>query len=152
MKRPILLIIMILSAAACSKKTAANYPHCLKLRLGMTKEELMKVMGPPDETMPYVEGKSLPHLQGRTAYEWANPASMPGPNHVSVVDETGKVTSVRCSDSVISASVFVEPPAPSTAAVQAVKPATARMAAPAAPRGAVGTGAPGQALTGEETR
>lgn len=151
MKLPILVII-ILSTAACSKKTAANYPHCLKLRLGMTKEELMKIMGPPDEAIPYVEGKSLPHLKGRTAYEWANPGSMPGPNHVSVEDESGKVASVRCSDSVISASVFIEPPAPSTAAASAARPAPARASAPAAPQGRVGTGAPGRALTGDESR
>ncbi|OGS01784.1 MAG: hypothetical protein A2V88_12700 [Elusimicrobia bacterium RBG_16_66_12] len=105
------LVVLILAAAACSKKTANNYRNCLKLRLGMTQEDLLTIMGAPDETFPYVEGKSLPHLQGRTAYEWANPATMPGPNHVSVEDASGKVASVRCSDSVISASVFIEPPA-----------------------------------------
>lgn len=150
--RRAVLAVLVLAAAACSKKTAANYPRCLKLRLGMTKEELIKVMGPPDETIPYVEGKSLPHLRGRTAYEWANPGSMPGPNHVSVEDASGRVASVRCSDAVISASVFVEPPAPSTAAVAAVKPAPARTTAPSPSRAPVGTGAPGRALTGDETR
>ncbi|OGS40752.1 MAG: hypothetical protein A2506_06840 [Elusimicrobia bacterium RIFOXYD12_FULL_66_9] len=146
------LAVMVLAAAACSKKTADNYRHCLKLRLGMTQEELLKVMGPPDETLPYIEGESLPHLTGRTAYEWHNPASMPGPNHVSVEEATGKVASVRCSDSVISASVFIEPPALATAAAQAVQRAPAKPAAPSLPRGTVGTGAPGQALTGDETR
>ena len=101
------LAVLVLAAAACSKKSADNYRHCLTLRLGMTQEELLKVMGPPDETIPYIEGKSLPHLKGRTAYEWINPATMPGPNHVSVEEANGKVASVRCSDVVVSASVFI---------------------------------------------
>ena len=109
--RRVLPILLALAAAACSKKSADNYRHCLKLRLGMTQEELLKIMGAPDETIPYVEGKSLPHLSGRTAYEWSNPAAMPGPNHISVEEATGKLASVRCSDVVVNASVFIEPPA-----------------------------------------
>ena len=150
--RSALLAVLLLAAAACSRKPADGYRRCLKLRLGMPREELLKAMGPPDETFPYIEGKSLPHLKGRTSYEWANPATMPSPNHVSVDEATGKVDSVRCSDAVISASVFIEPPAPSTAAVRAVRPAPARAAAPSAPRAVQGTGAPGQALTGDEAR
>lgn len=146
-------VLLLLGASACSKKSADNYKHCLRLRLGMSQEELLKVMGPPDETIPYVEGKSLPHLKGRTAYEWTNSASMPGPNHVSVEDASGKVASVRCSDVVVSASVFIEPPALSTAAA-AVAPAAP--GAPARPAAATpepsGTGAPGRALTNEEPR
>ena len=70
-----------------------------------------------------MEGKSLPHLKGRTAYEWSNPATMPGPDHVSYSEETGKIESIRCSNSEINASVYVEPPAPSTATVALSTPA-----------------------------
>jgi TPR repeat protein len=117
-------------AAGCSRQAAQNYKHCLKLRVGMSKEEMLKVMGAPDETEPYVEGKSLPYLKGRTAYEWSNPATMPGPDHVSFSDETGKIESIRCSNAEITASVYVEPPAPSTAAAVA-------LSTPAAPAPAV---------------
>ena len=146
------IALMVLTSAACSRNASDNYRRCLKLRLGMTREEALKIMGTPDETLPFSEGKSLPHLRGRTAYEWANPVTMPGPNHVSVEEATGKVASVRCSDVVVSASVFIEPP--STAAVQAVKtaPAAAQSTAHSASRGRVGTGAPGRALTGDEPR
>jgi TPR repeat protein len=86
-------------------------------------------MGPPEETIPYVEGKSLDYLKGRTAYEWSNPASMPGGDHVSVDDASGKIESIRCSNSEITASVFVEPPAPSSAAAAATPAAPAPAAA-----------------------
>ncbi len=101
--------------AACSRKAADNYRHCLNLRVGMTREELWRIMGPPEETIPYVEDKSLGYLKGRVAYEWSNPAAMPGPDHVSVDDASGKISSIRCSGAVIAASVYVEPPASSTA-------------------------------------
>lgn len=146
----IALVLLILATAACSKKNAENYGHCLKLRLGMTQSELFKIMGAPDETLPYIEGKSLPHLKGRTAYEWANPASMPGPNHVSVEDARGELASIRCSDSVITTSVFLEPPAPSTGSVHAGNSSPAKIAAPPTSDAPVGTGAPGRALTGNE--
>jgi hypothetical protein len=81
----------------------------------MTREALFQVMGPPEETIAYVEGKSLDYLKGRTAYEWSNPPSMPGPDHVSVDDASGKIESIRCSNSEITAPVFIEPPALSTA-------------------------------------
>ena len=111
-----LLVLLLLGAACSSKKTARNYKNCLKLRVGMARADMLKLMGPPDETTPYVEGKSLPHLQGRTAYEWANPASMPAPNHVSLSEDSGKIESIRCSQSNVIAGVFIEPPAKSTAA------------------------------------
>ena len=132
------LLAGLLLAAACSRKTAQNYRTCLKLRIGMTREQVFAAMGPPEETFPYVEGKSLPHLAGRTAYEWSNPASMPAPNRVSVGDASGTAESIRCGDSVITAAVFVEPPEPavSTAVIYGVQPAPAAPApaAPAAPR------------------
>ncbi len=125
------------AAAGCGRRLAANYKHCLKLRVGMTREDMRKIMGEPEETIPFVEGKSLDYLRGRTAYEWSNPATMPGPDHVSVEDATGKIASIRCSNAEISASVFIEPPEPSTAA--AVSPSSAAAAAaalkPAAPSG-----------------
>ena len=102
-------------ASGCGRKLAINYKHCLSLRVGMTRDDLFKTMGPPEETLPFVEGKSLDYLRGRTAYEWPNPGSMPGPNHASVDDATGKIASIRCSNSEISAPLFIEPPAPSTA-------------------------------------
>jgi len=110
-----LVPLAVLLAAACGRKLALNYKHCLKLRVGMAREDMLKIMGPPEETIPFVEGKSLDYLRGRTAYEWPNPASMPGPDHVSVEDATGRVASIRCSNAEISASVLVEPPAASTA-------------------------------------
>ncbi|MDD5301679.1 MAG: hypothetical protein PHS14_01110 [Elusimicrobia bacterium] len=127
-----LLALFILAAAGCSRQAGLNYRRCLKLRVGMTREQVFAAMGPPEETFPYVEGKSLPHLKGRTAYEWSTPASMPAPNRVSFDDASGKAESIRCGDSVITAGVFVEPPAPavSTAAVYGVEIATATAAAP----------------------
>jgi outer membrane protein assembly factor BamE (lipoprotein component of BamABCDE complex) len=113
--RTVILWAALLAAAGCGRKQAANYKHCLKLRVGMTREDMLKVMGAPEETLPFVEGKSLDYLRGRTAYEWSNPATMPGPDHVSVEDASGKIASIRCSNAEITASVFVEPPAPSTA-------------------------------------
>lgn len=133
MKRALLVVILL--APACSRKTAQNYRHCLKLRIGMTREQVVAAMGPPEETFPYVEGKSLPHLAGRTAYEWGNPASMPAPNRVSFDDASGTAESIRCGDSVITTAVFIEPPEPvfSTAAAPG-----APAPAPAAPRRAPG--------------
>ena len=112
---PSLLLLASLALPGCSKKAAANYKRCLKLRVGMTRDAMLQLMGPADETMPYVEGKSLPHLKGRTAYEWANSATMPGPNHVSVEEASGKIASIRCGNVPITAEVFVEPPAPAPA-------------------------------------
>jgi hypothetical protein len=129
------LLVALLLAAACSRKTAQNYRQCLKLRIGMTREQVVAAMGPPEETFPYVEGKSLPHLAGRTAYEWGNPASMPAPNRVSFDDASGKAESIRCGGSVITTAVFIEPPEPvlSTAAAPGAPPP-----APVAPRRAPG--------------
>lgn len=118
----------LLLACACSKKPAQNYRACLKLRVGMTGAELLAAMGRPDETFPYVEGKSLPHLKGKTAHEWATPATMPAPNRVTMNDETGTVESIRCGDAQVTAAVFVEPAAP----VEVPRPAPALETAPAA--------------------
>lgn len=85
----------------------------------MTTAQLFAAMGPAEETFPYVEGKSLPHLKGRTAHEWRNPASMPAPNRVSVDDASGQVESIRCGDSVVTAAVFVEPPEPAVSTFSA---------------------------------
>lgn len=126
------LCAALLAATGCGRKQAANYKHCLKLRVGMTREDMLKVMGAPEETMPFVEGKSLDYLRGRTAYEWSNPATMPGPDHVSVEDASGKIASIRCSNAEITASVFIEPPAPSTATA-VVPVVVAPVAAPVAP-------------------
>lgn len=106
-----LLLSGILFAAGCSQQPALNYRHCLKLRVGMTREQVLAAMGPPDETAPYVEGRSLPHLKGRTAYEWGNPASMSAPNRVSFDDASEKAESIRCGDSAVTTAVYAEPPA-----------------------------------------
>lgn len=106
------LLAAALAACACSRGPSKNYRNCLKLRVGMTAAEMEAVMGPPAETIPFVEGKSLEHLRGRTAYEWPNRATMSGPNHVSVSDATGRIESVRCSDVRVTAEVFAEPPEP----------------------------------------
>jgi hypothetical protein len=106
--RLFLAAALVFLASACSRQAELNYRHCLRLRVGMTKEELTRVMGEPEETLPYIEGRSLDYLKGRTAYEWSNPATMPGPDHVSVDDATGKIESIRCAGSEISASVFPE--------------------------------------------
>lgn len=119
-------------AMGCSKQAELNYKHCLKLRVGMTKADMVKVMGEPETTIPYVEGKSLEYLKGRTAYEWSNPASMPGSDHVSLDDASGKIESIRCSNAEITASVFIEPPAPSTATAVATSTAPAAAAKTAA--------------------
>ena len=128
MKRAAALVLAAL-AAACSRQAELNYKHCLKLRVGLSKEDMLKVMGAPEETNPYVEGKSLPYLKGRTAYEWSNPATMPGGDHVSVDEASGKIESIRCSNSEITASVFNEPPAPSSAAALSPRAAPAQAAA-----------------------
>lgn len=150
-----LLAALLLAASGCSKRAAQNYRRCLKLRIGMTREQVFAAMGPAEETIPYVEGKSLPHLKGRTAYEWSTPASMPAPNRVSFEDATGLAESIRCGDAVITAAVFVEPPEPAQpAAVFFGAPAsTAPAAAPAPPRkslregGSSGGRASGKPLT-----
>ncbi len=99
------LLALILFSAACSRKPTQNYRTCLKLRVNMTITEVFAMMGLPEETFAYVEGKSLPHMQGRTAYEWSTPASMSAPNRVSFDNASGKVESIRCGDSAITASV-----------------------------------------------
>ncbi|MBI2387245.1 MAG: hypothetical protein HYV14_14730 [Elusimicrobia bacterium] len=153
MKRA-LLAGLILAAAGCSRQAAQNYRRCLKLRVGMTREQVFAAMGQPEETFPYVEGKSLPHLKGRTAYEWSTPASMPAPNRVSFEDATGKAESIRCGDAVITAAVFIEPPAPpepavSTSVIYGVDPSAAPAAPKRAPRegGSSGGRASGKPLT-----
>jgi hypothetical protein len=120
------ILLLALALTACSRKAEAHYRRCLHLRVGMTKDDLLKYMGEPDEVQPYVEGKSLEYLKGRTAYEWSNPATMPGPDHVSVSDATGLVESIRCSNSEITAPLFPEfaaPAAVSTAPRSAAVPA-----------------------------
>lgn len=129
MKRA-LALAALLAAAGCSKRLADNYKHCLKLRVGMTTAEMVKVMGEPEETIPYVEGRSLAYLKGRTAFEWSNPASMPGGDHVSLDEASGKIESIRCSNSEITASVYAEPPAPSSTTVSSAT-AAAPVKAPA---------------------
>jgi len=130
-------ILVLLLAAGCSRKAAGNYRHCLKLRIGMTQEQVFAAMGEPEESFPYVEGKSLPHLKGRTAHEWDNTASMPAPNRVSFDDASGKAESIRCGDSVVTAAVFIEPPEPAISTIPASAyssplPALVSTAAPAA--------------------
>ncbi|MDE2142165.1 MAG: hypothetical protein KGJ84_07130 [Elusimicrobia bacterium] len=115
--------------SACSRQAERNYRNCLKLRVGMTKDAMTKIMGAPEDVEPYVEGKSLPYLKGRTTYEWSNPASMPSPDHISFSEEAGMIESIRCSGVDITAPVYVEPPAPSTATVAVSTPAP--VAAPA---------------------
>lgn len=117
-----LALAALLAAAACSKKPALDYKKCLKLRVGMTRAQLLEFMGPPDETQPYVEGKSLPNMLGRTAYEWATPASMPAPNRVTIDEKSGKVESIRCGDSTVATAVYVEPPAPAVSTAPFVLP------------------------------
>lgn len=136
MSARIFLAALVL-AAGCSKKSALNYRHCLKLRIGMTQEQVFAAMGPPEESFPYVEGQSLPHLKGRTAHEWSNPASMPAPNRVSFDDASGKAESIRCGDSVVTTAVFIEPPEPAVSTIPAsaysspVETSTAALASPA---------------------
>lgn len=96
---------LALLAAGCSRKPARNYKNCLTLRVGMTREQALAVMGEPAEVFPYVEGRSLPHLKGRTSYEWATPATMPAPNRVTVDDASGKVESIRCGSASVTAGV-----------------------------------------------
>lgn len=111
------VLVLALAAAACSRRAAQNYQHCLKLRVGMTKAEMAAIMGAPETTIPFVEGKSLDYLKGRTAYEWSNPSDVLAPDHVSVTDATGLVQSIRCGQVEISAVKVVEPPEPSTSTV-----------------------------------
>jgi hypothetical protein len=94
---------LLLTTTACTGRSDLNYRNCLRLRVGMTRGEVFATMGPPDETMSFVEGKSPEHLRGRTAYEWGNPASMAAPNHVSVIDATEKTASIRCANVELSA-------------------------------------------------
>lgn len=140
MKKTPLLAVFLL-ASACSKQPTLNYRHCLKLRVGMPREQIFAAMGRPEETFPYVEGKSLPHLKGRTAYEWSTPSSMPAPNRVSIDDATGLATNISCGNSIVTAAVYVEPPEPivSTAAAANVTALSgissgAQVSRPAAPR------------------
>ena len=98
------LLACLALAAGCRKPSAGAYKRCLTLRLGMTREQLLATMGEPESASPYVEGKSLPHMKGLTAYEWPNGGSIPAPNYASVEEATGRVRSVRCSDVVITAS------------------------------------------------
>ncbi len=120
-----LSLVVLLLAAACSKKPAQNYRHCLKLRIGMTREQLISVMGEPEDAFPYVEGKSLPHLQGHTAFEWSTPSTMSAPNHVSIEDATGKVESIRCGDSTVNTVFVIEPSSAPDAAAAVPAAATA---------------------------
>jgi len=106
---------ILISVAACSHRSRENYKDCLKLRVGMSSAEMTRIMGPADETIPFVEGKSPSYLRGRTAYEWTNPETMPAPDHVSVDDASGRIFSIRCSNVDITAEVFLDP-AVSTAA------------------------------------
>ncbi|MBI4370842.1 MAG: hypothetical protein HY552_00945 [Elusimicrobia bacterium] len=143
------VLTLALACMACSRRGASNYRHCLTLRVGMSREQLFQIMGPPAETFPYVEGKSLPHLAGRTAYEWPNPPAMPGPDHVSVSERTGKIESIRCSGAIIEAAVFVEPRLSTAAAAGSPPPARRPARRRALPRENPGL-APGRALTGGE--
>lgn len=93
----------------------------------MTREQAVAVMGQPEEITPYVEGKSLPHLKGLTAYEWRNPGSMPAPNHVIIDDATGKVRNIRCGDSTVNTAYVAEPPP------EAASPEAPEANTPAAP-------------------
>ncbi len=70
---------------------------------------MLQTMGPAEETIHYTEGKSLPHLKGRTAYEWSTPASMSASIHVSLDDASGKIESIRCGDSAVTTTVSTEP-------------------------------------------
>ena len=121
MRRAAALALLAL-AAGCSRQEELNYRHCLKLRVGMSKADMFKIMGAPRDTAPYVEGKSLSFLKGRTAYEWSNPAMMPSGDRVSVDDAAEKIESIHCAGAEIMAPFIVEPRAPSTAA--AISPST----------------------------
>jgi len=139
-----------LGASACSRQQTLNYRHCLKLRIGMTREQVFAAMGPPDETFPYVEGKTLPHLKGRTSYEWSTPASMPAANVVSVDEATGKASSIRCGDSVVTTAVYIEPPEPAAPAAEPAQYGVEPRPAPAprsSPREHGGENAAGRPLT-----
>lgn len=144
---------LLLLSAACSKKPAENYKKCLKLRVGMTREQLMQFMGPADETQAFVEGKSMENMRGRTAYEWATPSSMPAPNRVTIEEKTGLVESIRCGDSVVTTAVYVEPPAPAVSTApfvlpqDPVVPAAAPKKANGPKESTQGVGASGRPLT-----
>jgi TPR repeat protein len=124
------LFVLLVLAAGCSRQSSLNYSHCLKLRVGMTKDQLISVMGAPEETLPFVPGKSLDYLKGRTAYEWSNPASMPSADHVSVDDASGKIESIRCAGADITAPYVLETPLRSTGT--AVSASTGAPASPPA--------------------
>ncbi|MDP3544365.1 MAG: hypothetical protein Q8T11_18020, partial [Elusimicrobiota bacterium] len=111
-----LSLVLLLLAAACSKKPAQNYRNCLKLRIGMTREQMIQVMGEPEATIPYVEGKSLPHLKGRTGYDWRTPGAMAAPIHISFDDASGTVAAIRCGDAIVNTVFVAEPPAEDPAA------------------------------------
>jgi hypothetical protein len=148
-----LFALLVLLAASCSKKPAQDYKKCLKLRVGMTRAQLLEFMGPPDETQAFVEGKSMENMRGRSAYEWATPSSMPAPNRVTVEEKTGLVESIRCGDSTVTTAVYVEPPAPAVSTAPFVLPSDppAALAAPKKKNGpresTQGVGASGRPLT-----
>lgn len=114
--RTAVILALLALAAGCSRRDDLNYQHCLRLRVGMPKAVMLRIMGAPDETQPYIEGKSLLYLKGRTAYEWSNPAMMPSDDRVSMDDSAGTIESIHCSGAEITAP-FIPPSAPSTAAV-----------------------------------
>ncbi|NNN06512.1 MAG: hypothetical protein HKL90_11480 [Elusimicrobia bacterium] len=119
--KKIAVVVLFALSAACSKREARNYHRCLSLRVGMTKDELLRFMGPPDDVEPFVEGRTPDYLRGRTAYEWNNPPEMPSPDHVSVRDSNGHVESIRCGGVDIVSSLPpapLTPPAVSTAAAR----------------------------------
>ena len=113
MRSAALVAAAALALAACSRREDRNYRRCLRLRVGMTREELLRFMGPPDSVQPFVEGKTPDYLRGRTAYEWSNPPEMPSPDHVSVLDAADQVESIRCAGAVIDSAL---PPQPAAAA------------------------------------
>jgi hypothetical protein len=155
-RRAALLVLAAALSACGGRKAAQNYKNCLKLRVGMSGAEVQTLMGEPDETFPYEEGRSLPHMKGKTAFEWANPASMSAPNRVTLSLESGVVESIRCGDTAVTAGVFVEPPAAAEAAPEAVvlssaapPPAAAEPEAKPLAESRSGPSARGKPLTGD---
>ncbi len=115
------VVAAALASSGCSRREDRNYRRCLRLRVGMTREELLKFMGPPDSVQPFVEGKTPDYLRGRTAYEWNNPPEMPSPDHVSVLDAADQVESIRCAGAVIDSSLPPQPDAPAAASTSAAR-------------------------------
>lgn len=119
--KSIAVVVLLALASACSRREARNYHRCLSLRVGMTKDDLLRFMGPPDDVEPFVAGRTPDYLRGRTAYEWNNPPEMPSPDHVSVQDSNDRVESIRCGGIDIVSSLPpapLTPPAVSTAAAR----------------------------------